>query len=332
MHNNTLVEKTKKILEERGEPACEAAIKEILNEKIKHGLLYNALQHFSLELRHNVHHPALISLAFDAVGGKENKRETATKIGAAMVLLTGAAHLHDDIIDSSKIRRSQYTAYGKFGKDLTIILGDILLFKGLNTLFETCKNLPKREGEIIISLVKNAFVEVSNAEVQEIHLKVKRDILPEKYLTILEKKAAVAALATQIGAMLGEGTKREITALARYGRIFGLLLAIREEFLDIWEIDELKNRAEKACLPLPILYALRNQNLKMEIKKILKKPKLTEKDAEKIIEYFESNSQKLSKKVQYLLAEGRNTLLTLRNQQLTNLLMQMLEIMAVDLY
>ena len=46
-------------------------------------------------------------------------------MSAALVLLTGAADIYDDIIDKSKVKSTKPTAYGKFSQDAVLLAGDI---------------------------------------------------------------------------------------------------------------------------------------------------------------------------------------------------------------
>ena len=64
-------------------------------------LLGEAL-HYFFESWFDVLHPTLIALSCEAVGGK---KELTVKMGAAVVLLAGAADIHDDIMDKS-LRKS----------------------------------------------------------------------------------------------------------------------------------------------------------------------------------------------------------------------------------
>lgn len=101
MGRKKLMEKVEKLLEERGRKAYEVAKEEILREEIEYEPVRDALEYFIGELWHNFQHPALLSLACKSVGGKP---EDTTLIGAALVLLTGAADIHDDLIDQSKTK------------------------------------------------------------------------------------------------------------------------------------------------------------------------------------------------------------------------------------
>ena len=92
---------------------------------------------------------------------------------------------------------------------------------------------------------------------------------PEAYLEILREKAADIEGRMKVGAIYGGGSPEEIEALSVVGRNIGILLAIRSEYVDLFEIDELSNRVNSECLPLPILYAIKNKALKQKIRLVL---------------------------------------------------------------
>jgi geranylgeranyl pyrophosphate synthase len=209
--------------------------------------------------------------------------EETVNIGAAMVLLAGAADIHDDIIDESVIKEPYPTVFGKFGRDIAILAGDALLLKGLYVLHEGCLPLAKYQKQGVLESVKRAFLEICGSEAREASLRGRMDISGGDYLDIIRQKAAAAEASTRIGALLGGGTKKEINLLGHYGRTYGVLMTLRNEFIDIFEVDELKNRAEKECLPLPILLALKKGSTRTAILQLLKK-KLTEDNIEKILD------------------------------------------------
>ena len=260
--NKKLMEHVKDILKERGWKAFEIAKNTALEMKLQYKPLYNALQYFFNETWYDVQHPALISLACEAVSGNPEK---TVNIGAAIVLLAGAADIHDDIIDDSKLKNLKLTVYGKFGKDVSLLLGDALLFEGLSLLHAACQKLSVREKNSILKLIKKAFFEIGNAEANETEFRGKCDINPEEYFGIIRRKAAVAEAAAKIGAIIGGGTKKDIKILGRYGRALGTLMTIRDEFVDMFELEELKNRIEKECLPLPMMYTFKDKNIKEKV-------------------------------------------------------------------
>ena len=317
-----MMEKVKKLLEERGRKAYEVAKEEILNEEIGHKPVRDALEYFIEELWHNFQHPALLSLTCESVGGKP---EDTTFIGAALVLLTGAADIHDDIIDQSETKGSKPTVFGKFGRDMALLVGDALLLKGFTLLGKACEDFPKKRGREIINLVKDAFFEIGVAEAKEASLRGNWDLAAEEYLDIIRMKAAIAEVTARIGAILGGGNSKEINALTHYGRTLGILMTIRDDFIDLFEVDELRNRAENECLPLPVLYAFRNTRKKSEIVRLLRKDKITEEQTEEILDLvLDMNEvQEVKKEMQLLIKKEENLSSHIgRNKNILKLLLQ----------
>ena len=274
------------------------------------------------ETWYDVQHPALISLTCEAVGGNP---EAMTQIGAAMILLAGSADIHDDIIDKSEIKDSKPTVLGKFNKDVALLVGDALLFIGLTLLHEACEKLPRKQGQTILDLTKQAFFEIASAEAKEAGFKGKYDLTPEQYYKVIEMKAAAAEANARIGAILGGGNPKEIDALGHYGRTLGILMTIRDDFIDMFEPDELSNRAKNECLPLPILYAFRDTRKKSEIARLLMTNNITEQETQKILNLIidMKEVQELKKQMQMLVKKSEHALNRIkRNKKTLKLLLQ----------
>jgi len=300
-----LMEQVQMLLRKRGQKAFEIAKNAVLQEKSIREPVYEALRYFMEEFWYDVQHPALLSLACEAVGGNS---DVTVHVGAAMVLLAGAADIHDDIIDKSKIKGSRPTVFGKFGEDIALLAGDALLFKGLILLNEACERFPEKQRRAILSLTKQAFFEIGNAEAKEVGFRGKFDVDPRAYLSIIETKAAVAGITARIGAVLGGGNSKEINTLGNYGRTLGVLMTIRDDFIDVFEANELRNRVKNECLPLPILYALQNTRKKSKIIRLLERDKITEKETEEILDLIMDMKeiQELKKEMRFLLNEAEN--------------------------
>lgn len=330
MSSKKSMEKVKNLLEKRGRKAYEIAKEQILNEEIAYEPIREALQYFIQELWHNFQHPALLSLTCESVGGKT---ENTTAIGVALILLTGAADIHDDIVDQSETKGSKPTVFGKFGIDIALLTGDALLLKGCTLLQKACECLPKKQGEAITNLVKEAFFEIGIAEAKEATFKGNWDLDPEEYLDIIRMKAAIADVTARIGAIIGGGSSDEIEALGKYGRALGILATIRDDFIDVFESDELKNRAENECLPLPVLYAFRDQKVKKEITDLLRKQELTKEVAFNIVEIMmkEEGIKVLKRKMRLILEEGYESVRLIEKQKIGNILRTMIRALMEDL-
>jgi geranylgeranyl pyrophosphate synthase len=270
-----IAKKLEALLERHGKAAFEEARKEIVDLKIGYRPLYDALRYFLDETWYGIRFPSLISLTCHAVGGKE---EDSVHVAAAMVLMAGGVDIHDDVIDNSKIKGSKPTVFGKYGKDLAIVAGDILLISGVTLLHEACTRFPTKRRKAIMYMTEKASLELGSAEAEEMTLKGKLGLPLKEYLKVIKMKASVVEAYAKIGAVAGGGPQNEIRALGQYGRTLGILTTIRDDFIDIFEPEELENRLRNESLPLPLLYALKNKNAREEITSVLQKERLTEEE------------------------------------------------------
>jgi geranylgeranyl pyrophosphate synthase len=271
-----------------GKEASQIAKTLVYQENIENNSVREALHYFMQEVWHDEEYPGFIALACRTVGGEPSK---TSQLGASIVLIRGAMDIHDDIIDEQITKSGKPTLFGKYGRDLSIIVGDILFYKGLTHLYETISQLPKKEGQTIANMVKNAIFEVGTGVASEIDFRKNLNLPPENLMKIITKKSGCAEVCARVGAIVGGGNETEVDALGRFGRLFAVLTMMRDEFIDIYEPEELQNRKEKECLPLPILFAFKDKNVKKRILPILEKRELSDEDSETIIEIISQSKE-----------------------------------------
>lgn len=275
-----IIEHVEKLLKERGAKPLEMARKAILKEKIECKEVQEALEYFMTKCWQDLARPTLLSLGCEAVGGNP---EATTSIAVALSLISGGIDIHDDVIDQSKTKRSVATVFGKFGKDIALLVGDALMFKGLTFLHKALKdNVSAEKATLIIDVVNGMFFELGDAEALELQLRGRVDITPEEYLQIVRKKAADVEAHTRISAIIGGGSRKEVEALANYGRLLGMILILRDDLLDVDDLKEFSHRINKECLPLPVIYALQSAQDKAKIVPVLQKKRKTREDAKAV--------------------------------------------------
>ncbi len=301
------------LLQQKSIKALEKAKKLILSEKIESKRAREALKYY-VKNWNDTTHPGLLALACEAVGGNIEKIEPMQIV---MLYLTAAMDLHDDIIDESKVKNGKTTVFGKYGKDITLLLGNAMMIKGFTFLLDYSKKLNPKTLQAILKVIKDSFFNVGNAHLLEIDFKNK-EVSPVHYLRILERKASLLEAHMTIGAILGEGNVEEIKTMKLYGKNLGILISLREEFIDIFEPEELKNRMKSEILPLPLLYAFINPHIKNKMLKILSKPKISSKDTEKIIEctFRDKNVKKLKNYMRKLAKEAFCAIKEIKNKQI----------------
>ena len=149
-------------LRERGRKGLELAKKTVLEEKFESEDIQKALEYFMTEHWDDFTRPAFLSLCCESVGGNP---DITTPIAISFTLISSALALHDDIIDQSKTKHSKPTVFKKFGKDLTLLIGDVLMVKGFNLLFkEVEKGLSAKQISVISEIINKTLLELGDVK------------------------------------------------------------------------------------------------------------------------------------------------------------------------
>jgi len=250
------IKEIQKIFEKLGTKPLEQARKAILVEKLQSHKAQQALTYFMTEYWLDTARPSLMALTCKAVGGDP---ELTQPISIPMILISGAIDIHDDIIDLSRTKDGRPTVYGKYGKEIALLVGDALLFKGLVMLNETSvMDVQIAKMTQILRIIETMFFELGDAEALELDFRGRLDVSPREYLQVVRMKAADVEAHTRISAIVGNASKREIKALSEYGRLLGMMIILRDDLIDLMIPEECQSRSKAEALPLPLLYGLRD--------------------------------------------------------------------------
>jgi len=312
--NDTNIKRVIKELQKRSAKSLRMAKDTVLRMKVESREINEAIKHYTRNWNDYVH-PGLMSIACEAVGGNPDE---AVPMQVVMLILTAAADIHDDIIDESKTKYRKPTVFGKFSKDIALLVGDAFLLRGITFLNEIKNQIPEAKANAVWNIIFSRFFELGDAEAIEVSVRGNIDVSPEEYLRILERKASIFEAYMRIGALIGGGDQIAVDLLGNYGKTLGILLSIREDVIDTFEPDELQNRMKNECLPLPILYAFKNPLVKKTILNYLSKPKISNKDAERIVDivFNEKNVEMLKNKIKDMVEKASVNIAVLENEKL----------------
>lgn len=261
---------------------CRECVKtSFLSERIEHKDLRDALDHY-FSYWDDFTHPGLFSIAFEATKGT---RQGVVKPQAAMAMMAAAFDIHDDIIDGSRQKHGRATVLGRFGQGLSLLLGNAFLIRGLTLLGESVAGMPVERERVVFAAVKNCLFEVGIAHSMELSIKGDFHADADNYLHILNMKAAAVEADMHVGALIGAGTANDVEALREYGRTFGTLATLREEFVDIFDVEELNRRVSNETLPAPLILALQDAKNEERIMKILREGKLTSVQVHRLADF-----------------------------------------------
>ncbi len=310
------------VFDDRGREALDLARQAILEEekRLESEKARDALHYFMNSYWNDTTRPALLSIACEALGGDP---KTTVQIGTALILIGGAVDIHDDIIDRSRTK-GRTTVYGKYGMEMALLVGDAILLKGFTLLQKAYRDVQPEVLDTIYGLIKDSFYELGEAEALEIDVRGEKTLEIDEYLAIVKKKAADFEAYMRVGAALANASEDETEALGKYGRKLGMLIILGDDNSDMLDPSELINRIEKEVLPLPVLHALEEPDLKRKLTPILLKKKISKKDAETILDmiYNAGIFDIVGNTLKSLISEGKLLLANLKNRKLLSLILE----------
>jgi geranylgeranyl pyrophosphate synthase len=104
-------------------------------------------------------------------------------------------------------------------------------------------------------------------------------------------KGSVAELHCRIGGIIGSADEKNLVDLKEYGRLLGILSTMKDEFLDLENFSELKNRINNEMPPYPIVCAFQNKTLRKQILPIIMNQSFSEKDLPFVVESILSSDE-----------------------------------------
>lgn len=267
----SLMKKALKLLEIKSERAIKKTKTEMLSIDVEDKRLREAIRYYAHNLDDSLH-PGILAIAYESIGKHVNE---PVEIQVAMLFLTSAVDIHDDVIDESYTKNGRPTIFGKFGRNIALLVGDGMLLKGMSLLYNCKKMLQSNKMKAIISTIQNTFFEAGDAHSMETFFKIRGNSSIWRYYRILNKKAAILECHTRIGAIVGDASRSQIKVLGKYGRLIGLLLTLRDEFIDVFEPEEVMSRIKKGYPPLPLLFSLENPKTRRFMRNIMSQKEFT---------------------------------------------------------
>ncbi len=171
--------------------------------------------------------PILIMLSCEAVGGRAKE---ALSAAAAIEILHNFTLVHDDIMDNAESRRGRATVHTKWDENVAILVGDELVAFAYRELLKTKSKAIARIADVFT----DGVVEVCEGQAYDKEFELRTNVDIDDYLLMISKKTGkLFTASSEIGALIGGGTEREIRALKSYGAFLGRAFQIQDDLLDV---------------------------------------------------------------------------------------------------
>lgn len=150
----------------------------------------------------------------------------SVKLAGVIEFLHTATLLHDDVVDTSDMRRGKATANAQWGNAPSVLVGDFLYSRAFEMMVEL-GSLP------VMQVLSNATCVIAEGEVLQL-TNVKNPHLTEaQYLqTIHAKTAMLFAASSHSAALLCAASEEQSQALKDYGTHLGLAFQLIDDVLD----------------------------------------------------------------------------------------------------
>ncbi|MDH4067698.1 MAG: polyprenyl synthetase family protein [Dehalococcoidia bacterium] len=252
-YRDTVIVESKKIID-----SCPPALGNILRYHMgwrdEHG-------HFCRKESGKFIRSILCLLSCRAVGGDTSQ---AIPAAAAIELMHNFSLIHDDIEDTSYERHHRPTVWKLWGESQAINAGDAmfaLAYSGLLRLKE--KGIAAGDIVNCIKMLSEACLELCEGQYLDVEYENRLDVTVEDYLDMAAKKtAALFAVATSLGAYLGNEDSKLVASFRSFGGELGMVFQIHDDILGIWGAEESVGKsAGDVCQrkkTLPVAYGLQN--------------------------------------------------------------------------
>jgi octaprenyl-diphosphate synthase len=167
--------------------------------------------------------PLLVLLAARACDYDKDQHIT---LAAVVEFIHTATLLHDDVVDTSDLRRGQPTANNKWGNSSSVLVGDFLYSRAFQMLVSI--------GQVdVMGTLSNATNVIAEGEVLQLLNAKNPDVSEADYLqVILGKTAMLFEAASHTGAQLAQADPQQTEALRRFGRHLGIAFQLIDDLMD----------------------------------------------------------------------------------------------------
>lgn len=233
------------------------AVNNLIYKKLESSVaLINQLSHYIVNSGGKRLRPLLVLLSARALNTRNRQH---INLAAIIEFIHTATLLHDDVVDSSELRRGQDTANAIWGNEASVLVGDFLYSRAFEMMVEV-------QSMRVMDIMARATNTIAEGEVMQLLNSNDADTTEERYLKVIHcKTAKLFEAAAQVGAVINDCDADTERAMSRYGMHLGAAFQLVDDLLD-YSASSLhigKNIGDDLAAgkpTLPLIYAMRVGN------------------------------------------------------------------------
>lgn len=220
--------------------------------------------------------PAMLLLAARLCGYSGDQ---AIPMASVVEFIHTATLLHDDVVDSAKLRRGLASANTLWGNEASVLIGDFLFSKSFSLMVAA--------GSLdLLRVMSRATTIIAEGEVMQLLHTGDIELSEESYIDVVRSKTAVLlSAACQCGAILGGAGQQQEKAVASFGMNLGIAFQLMDDTLDYIASEaelgkSIGHDLEEGKMTLPLIHTLKkcSQEERNKIASVIAQDEVSEDD------------------------------------------------------
>lgn len=182
--------------------------------------------------------PVFMIATAELMGGNG---ESVMPFACALEMIHTYSLIHDDLpcMDNDDLRRGKPTNHKVFGEAIAVLAGDALLNCAYETMLKNADVSPNMTLAAMTDIATAAGTEgMIGGQVIDIESEGKAIDAVTLMTMHLHKTAALIMTAARVGALLGGGSREDLTSMEEFARYLGIAFQIKDDILDITGDEE----------------------------------------------------------------------------------------------
>lgn len=172
--------------------------------------------------------PGLVMMTAESFGG-EKAFEEAKGPAAGIEMFHNFTLLHDDVMDSSKMRRGRESVWNKWDVNTAILSGDTMLTLATQLVSEVEDSKLRK----VLDTFNHMALEVYEGQRLDIDFETTEVVNSDTYIEMIRKKTgALLGASAAIGAIIAGASEKDVAAMSTYGEMLGIAFQIQDDWLD----------------------------------------------------------------------------------------------------
>ena len=207
-----------------------AAVDQLIQSQLSSQVpLVESISHYIVESGGKRLRPLVVLLTYRALSNGDDSPpldQNAIKLATIIEFLHTATLLHDDVVDTSSLRRGRDTANAKWGNAPSILVGDFLYSRAFQMMVDI-GNLD------VMSILADATNVIAEGEVLQLTNCKNPDLTLEQYMQVITAKTAkLFEAASHSATTLLSAPAKDCEAMRQFGLELGIAFQLIDDTLD----------------------------------------------------------------------------------------------------